>query len=148
MFFVDTSALAKRYLTETGSTWVKSWILPISGHVIVISELAQIEFFSLLKRREREKTLSPTSVTGLQNAFLSHLKTDYLTIDVDKPLLRNARNLVNQHPLRTLDAIQLACALHANQFLNQAITFVSGDNNLLAAAAAEGFLIDNPNNHP
>jgi hypothetical protein len=26
--------------------------------------------------------------------------------------------------------------------------FISADNNLLTAAAAEGFSVDNPNNHP
>ena len=39
-FFVDTSALAKRYLAETGSAWVRSWILPRTGNVTIITRLA------------------------------------------------------------------------------------------------------------
>jgi hypothetical protein len=63
-------------------------------------------------------------------------------------ILYSARQLVRKYPLRTLDAIQLACALRSSVVLKRAIVFVSADNNLLAAAVAEGFKIDNPNLHP
>ena len=63
-------------------------------------------------------------------------------------MLTQARNLVTQYPLRTLDAIQLASAKQTLTMLNEQITFVSADSNLLVVAAAEGFKIDNPNLHP
>lgn len=39
---------AKRYLVETGSAWVRSWIVPTAGQAIIITELAVLEMFSLL----------------------------------------------------------------------------------------------------
>ncbi|MEZ4672161.1 MAG: type II toxin-antitoxin system VapC family toxin [Anaerolineae bacterium] len=47
-YFVDTSALAKRYFSEAGSTWVQSWIEPAAGNTIVIAELALVEMRSVL----------------------------------------------------------------------------------------------------
>ncbi|MFN8376018.1 MAG: type II toxin-antitoxin system VapC family toxin [Anaerolineae bacterium] len=80
--------------------------------------------------------------------FLLHYQDDYLVVPVETPIFQAAGNLVNQHKLRTLDAIQLASAIHTQQILGEPMTFVSADVNLLAAAAAEGFPTDNPHAHP
>jgi predicted nucleic acid-binding protein len=76
-FFVDSSAIAKRYLIEIGSTWVISWIEPATRNVIIISELALTEVQSLLARRVREGTLSTTAANALRNDFLIHYRDDY-----------------------------------------------------------------------
>ncbi|MEZ4672160.1 MAG: hypothetical protein R3E39_29995 [Anaerolineae bacterium] len=60
----------------------------------------------------------------------------------------DATRLVDTYGLRTLDSLQLACALQAQIVLGNPITFISADINLLTAADAEGFGVDNPNNHP
>jgi hypothetical protein len=50
------------------------------------------------------------------------------------------------------DAVHLACALALNDPLIESglppLTFISADNDLLAAAVAEGLPTDNPNNYP
>jgi len=56
--------------------------------------------------------------------------------------------VVNDHPLRALDVIQLGCAIRARTAVGEPVTFVSGDKSLLTAAATEGFAIDDPNAHP
>jgi predicted nucleic acid-binding protein len=61
-----------------------------------------------------------------------------------------ATELTQQHPLKAYDAVQLAVALHYRQVLARyklALTFVSGDTQLLAAAAAEELAVDNPFDH-
>ena len=147
-FFVDTGALVKRYIAEIGSPWVLTWIEPTAGNVTVISELATVEIFSSLSRRGREGLLSPKDLQVLQSDFLVHVETEYLTVPLDLMVLAQARTLVNKHPLRALDAVQLACALRATSVLNEPMSFISGDNNLLKVAAAEGFTTDNPNAYP
>lgn len=147
-YFVDTSALAKRYLIETGTTWVRSLLAPAAGHVIAVCDLTPIEFFSLVSRRLREKTLNPLNVLSLQTSFLAHHKFEYLSVPLEQPVLIQARTLVTKYPLRPPDAIQLACALDAVNTLNTPLTFICADHDLLAAATAEGFATDNPNLHP
>jgi hypothetical protein len=131
-----------------GSAWVLSWTLPQAGHVTVISELTSMEMFSLLARRQREKTLYPANTLTLQNIFMLHAGKEYLVVPIDANILAQARQLVTKHPLRTLDAIQLSCAVHAVNLLGTPMTFISSDKNLLAAAVAEGFQTDDPNVHP
>ena len=147
-YFVDTSAIAKRYLPEVGTNWVLSWVLPQAGNVVIVSELTLVEMFSLLARRQREGSLSAPNTGILQGNFLLHCEREYLVTPLDSGVLRLARQLVDKHPLRTLDAIQLASALHVVNILNEPMTFISGDKNLLSAAAAEGFVTDDPNSHP
>jgi predicted nucleic acid-binding protein len=146
-FYVDTSALAKRYLSETGSSWVRGWIAPAAGNAVVICELTPIEMFSLLERRRREGSLSATNAALLQSDFLVHAQAEYIVAVVDSPSLVHARTLITHHPLRALDAVQLACALKTHAVAGGPITFVSGDRNLLVAAAAEGLGVDDPNAH-
>lgn len=147
-FFVDTSSLAKRYVPEIGSAWVLSWILPPTGNITVVSELAAVEMFSVFARRQREGVLQPANAAILQNIFLLHLEKEYLIVPLDTAILVQARQLLQKHPLRTLDAIQLSCAMQAVALLGSPITFISSDNNLLAAAVVEGFATDDPNAHP
>jgi uncharacterized protein len=147
-FFVDTSSLAKRYIREVGSAWVISWAEPSAGNIIVLAHLTSVEMVSLLARRQREGTLSATSVNALQNDFLLHAEKEYLVYPQDNAVVARARSLLMKYPLRALDAIQLASAGEASTTLGEPMTFISADNNLLAAAAAEGFTTDNPLVHP
>jgi uncharacterized protein len=146
--FVDTSALGRRYLTELGTPWVLSWILPTAGNVILISELATVELFATFARLQRQGLLMASHVVTLQQNFMLHVEQEYLTIFLDRPIIAQARSLVGNYKLRTLDALQLASALDAYTALGEPITLVSGDNDLLVAAAAEGFATDNPYAHP
>jgi hypothetical protein len=109
----------------------------------------KVEMFSLLVRKQREGLLSANDIAQIQTTFLIHVEKEYLAIPFSRPVLAQARQLLVNYPLRTLDAIQLACAQDAVSTLNEPMTFISGDTNLLAAAAAsEGFAADNPNLHP
>jgi predicted nucleic acid-binding protein len=147
-FFVDTSALAKRYVIETGSSWVLSWIEPTAGNVILIAESTLVEMRSILARRVRGKALTLASAALLRNDFLLHAKNEYLIIYLDTNVITIAETMVDKYTLRTLDAIQLASAIEAVNLTGESITFISGDTELLNAAKAEGFSVDNPNLYP
>jgi len=68
------------------------------------------------------------------------------------PVVDRSRLLLEHHPLRAYDAVQLASALQANDALQAAnlpaLTFLAADVQLLTAAQAEGLTTDNPNDHP
>ncbi len=146
--FMDTSAVIKRYVAEVGSTWVTALTQPSTGHVMIIARLATVEVCSALARLQRLKQLASSDGTRLRTDFLFHADTEYLTIPVDDAVLGRARDLVARYPLRALDAVQLACALEAANGLGEPLTFLCADSDLLAAAAGEGFVTDNPLAHP
>ncbi len=147
-FFADTSAIAKRYVVESGTNWVRSWTNPAAGNVVVMSDLTPVEMFSLLARKQREGLLSPSNFTQVSNTFLFHIEHEYLTTPLDAPVLVAARGVIGKYALRTLDAIQLSAALNVAAAFGEPMTFVSADRNLLNAALAEGFNVDDPNVHP
>jgi uncharacterized protein len=71
-------------------------------------------------------------------------------VEMASALCRKYRD-VAPHPLRALDALQLASALVSRHLLVdpsqsevEPTTFVTADTRLLAVAALEGFLTENP----
>jgi hypothetical protein len=73
-------------------------------------------------------------------------------VELDLKVIALARSLLERHPLRAYDVVQLASALIANQALQSAplplLVFLSADDRLNIIAAAEGLNVDNPNLHP
>ena len=66
--------------------------------------------------------------------------------------LSDAGTLVEAHGLRAYDAVQLAAALGLNSrrlaLGMSAVTLISADQELNAAAIASGLLVEDPNLHP
>ena len=57
-YFLDSSALIKRYVIEPGTTWVRSLTNHSSGNTAIIAQITQIEIVSGASRRVREGTLT------------------------------------------------------------------------------------------
>jgi uncharacterized protein len=148
LFFVDTSALVKRHIIEQGSLWVRTWILPRYQHEIYISRLTTVEIVSVLMRRQRENTLRAAEVHQIRKNFGEHVRRQYRIVEMNREILDLARRLLKRRSLRTLDAIQLASALHIKRHLSDPIVFVTADRNLLNNAVLEGLLTDDPHAHP
>lgn len=146
----DTSALAKRYLTEAGSAWVRSWIEPSAGNVIIISDIAIVEFQSVLARHRNDGLITPAQELTLYTALLADRDNEYLSVPLEVSVLKRAGNLVSRYVplLRIPDALQLASALEAEVSLGEKLTFISGDKKLLSFAVAEGLTTDDPYAHP
>ena len=151
VYFVETSALAKRYIAETGSVWLRTLLDPSTGCSIYVVRVTAVGIIAALTRRERGRTLAPTNATAARQAF-RHDLTTYQVIEVTPALANRAMLLAEQHGLRGYDAIQLAAGLEVHvRYLAAglpAVTFISADTELNAAAMAEGLIIADPNTHP
>ena len=151
VLFLDSSALAKRYITETGSAWIRIITARSAHNRIIVARIAWVEVLSAFARRQRESSLTPADVTqAIQNLHYD-LDTQYQVAEVTRSLSETAGELVLRHPLRAYDAMQLAAALQIHVALSQVnaapLLFVSADDRLVAAAQAEGLLAENPNLH-
>ena len=132
IYFLDTSALVKAYVREHGTEEVRK----LFRRPLAISMLSVVEVRSGLRRREREGALSPAHV----DAILSAIKVDFAemwAVEARKGVLESAAELLDRHPLRAYDAVQLASAT-AIQRRAKAVTFVCADAALNQAATAEG----------
>jgi uncharacterized protein len=124
-FYMDTSAIIKRYVSEVGPAWITALAQPAVGNIIIIARLTTVEGCSVLARLQRLKHLTATDGNRLRNDFLVHADHEYLTVAIDDTILKRSCDLVAKYPLRALDAIQLAYALEATTALGEALTFLS-----------------------
>lgn len=144
VFYMDTSAIAKRYISEIGSSWIQALVDQTAGHQIVFCDLTPVEFASILARQQREKRVTLADVARLEGDYQFHHSHEYWVSHLDGTILTLARQLLLRQTLRTLDAIHLACALETAQSAQLSLTFVSSDKHLLAASVNEGLSTDDP----
>lgn len=151
-YYFDTSALAKRYVVEVGSSWVQAIVAQQSGQTIYTSVLTQPEIVSALQRRVREGRLEAHQAQQLAQQAIEHMTQSYTLAAITPPIITQACALLQRHPLRAYDALHLACALAIREAIAQqqlsAPMFVAADDTLLVAAVAEGFPVANPLQHP
>ena len=62
-FFLDTSALVKRYATETGTAWVKALIDPAVGNRIYVARITEVETVAALARKLRGNHITSSDAT-------------------------------------------------------------------------------------
>ncbi len=150
--FLDSSALIKRYVIESGTAWIQALAAPHTNNKLIIARITWVEVLSALSRRYREGNLSPASVTKSIRTFRYDLDIQYQVVELDRTLAEVAGQLIGKRPLRAYDAVQLASALQVQSAFKRAgsseLTFLSADDRLLAIAQAEGLITDNPNHHP
>ena len=137
--FLDTSALVKLYdPTEAGTAALMRSLEPVTR--IVLSELAQVEFVSAFQRKVRRGDLLPQQADAVLVTF-QQSQADYLWVPLTADVLAHAARLLELHSgaaLRSLDAIQLACALDP---ISEADLFFAHDQRLIAVAQANGLRI-------
>jgi predicted nucleic acid-binding protein len=153
VFFLDASALAKRYLTELGSTWILTLADPLGDHTIIVAEITRVEVAAALAARYRAPDgISRTMRDDAVSLLLKHCDTEYHIAPLSWIIFGQAVNLTQTYRLRGYDAVQLAAALAANEVLIAAglpgLIFVAADYDLLEAARSEGLATENPNLYP
>ena len=151
-FYADSSGLVKRHITETGSAWMQQLTDISSGNVIATNRISAVELISAFNRRVRDGTLRTADYTIIAADVFALFSGEYEVIEVTPHVVTQAQYLLERHPLRGYDAVQLASAFTATSFLQTAglpaLTFISADARLLAVARAEGLAVDDPNAHP
>jgi uncharacterized protein len=151
VYFVDSSALVKRYLVEVGSTWLEN-LLRQPSNDILIAEITQVEVIAAITRRGRSTSISSQDAVKACNRFKADVSSEYQVASLTNTMIKSAVFQAETHALRGYDAIQLAIALEVNRTALAnglpALTFTSADNELNKVAQAEGLMVDNPNNHP
>jgi len=151
IYYFDASAFVKHYLRESGGQWVNEILQQGVQDRFVSAELIGVEVVCAIARAVREKRIG----LGLRNSLAARAIEETRSIlqltETSRQILGHASRLALRHALRAYDAIHLATALG---ILSETVLpglpapiFVSADENLLAAARAEGLVAENPNEH-
>jgi predicted nucleic acid-binding protein len=152
VYFVDTSALAKRYVREKGSIWFRGVLDPVSGSEVFVARISAVEFIAAITRRERGGSITPADAATARAAVRADLASEYQVLELTERLLEHAMLLAERYGLRSYDAVQLSAAVEVNQHGLASglppLTFFSADAELNGAAHAEGLLVEDPHAHP
>ena len=151
-YYLDASALVKRYTDEPGSTWIRQNTDRSTQNTILLAEITLTEVAAALAAKHRV----PGGITEQQrdralSRFLQDCDEHFLLLSMDRSVIDRAVQLTQNHRLRGYDAVQLATALMASETLKSQnlppLIFVAADDDLLTAAQAETLPVDNPLKH-
>jgi predicted nucleic acid-binding protein len=145
--YFDTSSLVKNYHVEAGTAIVQQ-LLAHANAEFFISRLAAVEILSAFARKVQAGVLSSAGYDILRQRFLSDVtKRAFRPIRVLEVHYQLAADLIGKHAmsrqLRTLDAIQLAVALHFHSSF-PLDHFVCSDHRLIDVARLEGLAVVQP----
>jgi len=151
-FLFDASGIVKRYLTEIGSPWVQGLTDPAAAHELFLTRLTRVEIVAAIARRSRGGPLPAAAAPALLAQFRHDAAHQYTILEITPAVLADAERLAETFGLRAYDAVQLAAAadLHRDRSTHglSRLTLISADQELNAAALAEGINVDDPTTHP
>lgn len=135
-FFIDTSALFKRYQPEKGTAAVTQ-ILETHDQALYISSISIVEIISNLKRLyEIDKITTEVQFHQQRDFFYKDIVALNMTIlDITAEDVIKAEDLILKRYMKPVDSIQLAIALNMK---TDDVTFVSADHKLCKIAVEEG----------
>lgn len=152
VYYLDASALAKRYLREAGSEWMEKLLAQVDEHRFVSAAIVSVEVIAAIARALQQQRVGAGQAQRAIARFGADAQLYWRTWAVTDEVLMRASGLALQHPLRAYDAVHLAAALMWADDLADANlaapVIISSDLDFLAAAQAEGLPTDNPNDHP
>lgn len=132
--FLDSSALAKRYVQEPGSDRLEEILSSASS--LGVSVICLSEIISALCRRRRERRLSPQQYLEAKRALFEDIE-DSTIIHVTDQVVARAVKLLERWPLRSSDSLQVASAAEWSAEL-----FVSADEKQCVAARGYGLQVE------
>ncbi len=149
-YYLDTSALVKRYVTETGTIWITTLYKDLTNNLYT-NPISSVEAIAAFHLRVRTGTLLATEATRISQQVRKEFQARYRFVSLSTEVINIGLDLAEQYPLRGYDAVQLASALFLNRlrvaesFLP--IIFLSADERVNKVAVAEGLTVENPNDH-
>ena len=131
--FFDSSAFAKRYVSEEGTDAVVQWCDRAAE--IALSGIALPELISAFCRLRRESKISEAQYQQLKDSLLADIE-DAAICDLTPIVLAHSIASLERNTLRGMNAIHIGSAVAM-----QADLFVSADARQCAAAAAAGLQV-------
>jgi len=136
--FWDSSAVVPLVLAETATNRVRGWLREDPG--VVVWTFTRVEVLSALARRRRTDPSVGRQLSTARREFLDAWPRWFEVTTVDA-VKRLAERLVETHPLRAADALQIGAALVAADSEPDALEFVTLDARQAEAAEREGLRV-------
>lgn len=136
MKFWDSSAIVPLVCREATSDRCRQWLT--DDPIMLVWALSAVEVVSALARRLRDGGLEAELFRGAKQKLVV-LEEAWNEVVRHETVAARARRLLETHPLRAADSLQLAAALVAVEERTRGVEFVTFDGRLAEAASKEGF---------
>jgi predicted nucleic acid-binding protein len=148
-FYLDASALAKRYVPERGSALVDHLFASVTPDRFWVFNVGIGEVVSLLVRKRNVGALPPAALVQAIADFMAEVgsSTALRKVVAQDALVTASLDLIQTHSINATDAIILQSALDISTLLKAAgddLVLVASDLRLLRAAQAVGHMTFNP----
>ncbi len=143
IIFADTSAIGSAYLgDEAHGRWISDVILD-GPDPVVISELADVEFASLLVRAKSDGRINASEMAGCLAAYKEHTADDgpIGVVPITHDSFSRAQQFVLQVSIRTHDALHLASAQLLADTNDDNVVVLTLDRRQAVAAQALGLAL-------
>jgi predicted nucleic acid-binding protein len=138
ILYLDTSALVKLYVRETGSVRVRNWLNKATA--AATSVVAYAEARAAFARLHRNAFTSPRR----HRERVARLNADwesFLRVELTPSVVRRAGEIAETYELRGFDSIHLASALWLRERTDIPCTFAAFDQRLHDGATRAGLSV-------
>ena len=135
IIYLDTSALLKQYIQETGSEEVVKLLTSVDSSGTNL--LTYVEMASAIARAVRMELVFANEAQSTWKDFLADWEL-LVRLDISVQITKRAATLAWEHGLRGYDAIHLASALSWQEAIDTPVTLATYDRELWAAALKAG----------
>ena len=135
--YLDSSALAKRYLVEARSRDVRALVR--ETYQLATSVVTLPEVMSAIRRTWSAGGLDEPGA-GVARAALQLDWAAVMVLPADVAVIGRAASMVWEHQLRGFDAVHLASAHRLSDRLGEPVTFATFDRHLWRAARDTGLI--------
>ena len=148
-FFLDASAIIKRYIPETGTPKMNYFFASVPSYRMMCLFEGGGEVIFVFGRRRNEGRITATRFNQIKQRFLTEIihHSEIVRTLPTKNQIGRSWELIEKHSLNSTDAILLQCALDkVSEMLPDGdnLVLASSDKRLLRAAQNEGLLTFNP----
>lgn len=141
MRFWDTSALLPLVVAEAQTRRAERWLREDPG--VVVWMFTRVELLSALARRRREEPGAGRRLLAARREILAAWE-QWSEVNAVEVVRRHAERLVEGHPIRAADALQIGAALVTAEEHPGSLEFVTFDERQAAAVEREGFRLLGP----
>jgi len=138
ILYLDTSALAKRYLAESGTQDVLQWIS--QARLTCTSLITRAEMGAAITKAVRMAWMSVEQGQSVLQQFRSEWEM-FGRLPIHESTVQRADELACRYGLRGFVSVHLACAILYCESLGAPVTFATYDRSLWQAARVEGLYV-------
>ncbi len=148
-FYLDASALVKRYIVETGSPLTNYLLDNVTKSRLMALYIGIGEVTSVIVRRHNAGAINDADFVQALANFKAEVADapDFLLKSVEDSIVRASLDFIEHHSINATDAIVLRSALDVADALRNAgddLVLVASDARLVRAAQLEGLVTFNP----